>query len=225
MNQFCLNSGEEHWIAAKRILRYILGTMDHGIGYHGNKESAVKLKGFVDSDWGTNPNGRKSQSGYVSWASKRQPIVILSSTEAKYIAASLSSQELIWISSLLNGLNFKQDEPTILNEDNQGTISLSTNPKNQAKTKHIDIEFHFIREKIKNCEIQLEYCPSEDMIADMLTKPFGRVKYKKFRDLMCVTNGLLLWTVYYMDFSIDLWTILFSSGSGELLSLCENKFK
>ena len=85
---------------------------------------------------------------------------------------------------------FSQEPGIDYNEDNQGTIALSKNPKYHARTKHIDIKFHFIREKIKNCEIKLEYCPSEDMIADMLTKPLGRVKYKRFRDLMGVTNGL-----------------------------------
>ena len=127
--------------------------------------------------------------GIISWASK--PIVTLSSTEAEYIAASLSSQELIWIRSLLDNLNFKQDGPTILNEDDQRTITLSKNPKCHARAKHIGIKFHFIREKIKNCEIKLEYCPSEDMIADMLTKPLGKIKYKRFRDLMCVCESVV----------------------------------
>ena len=89
VNQFCSNPGE-HWKAAKHILRYVKGTIDYGITFDGNKETDVKLKGYVDADWGSNPNGRKSQSGYlftvcggvISWACKKQSVVALSSTEA-----------------------------------------------------------------------------------------------------------------------------------------------
>ena len=107
VNQFCSNPGEEHWKAAKRILRYIKGTIDYGITFDGNEETDVKLQCYVDADWGSNPNGRKSQSGYlfticggvISWASKKQSVVTLSSTEAEYIAASLASQEAVWLRS------------------------------------------------------------------------------------------------------------------------------
>ena len=95
VNQFCSNPGE-HWKTAKRILRYIKGTIDYGITFDGNKQADVELKGYVDADWGSNLNGRKSQSGYLftlcggvmSWASKKQSVVALSSTEAEYVAAS-----------------------------------------------------------------------------------------------------------------------------------------
>eukprot|EP00794_Sanderia_malayensis_P002051 gene2051-biopygen1854 len=87
VNQFASNQGNEHWTAVKRILRYIRGTVDHGILYDGSKERNIQLKGYVDADWGSNPNERKSQSGYAfflcggitSWASKKQPIIALSS--------------------------------------------------------------------------------------------------------------------------------------------------
>ena len=198
VNQFSSNPGNEHWTAAKRILRYIQGTINHGIRFDGSKEDGVQLKGYVDADWGTNPNGRKSQSGYVfllcggiiSWSSKKQPIIALSSTEAEYIAATSALQEAMWLRALLNDLNFKQEQPTVINEDNQGAIALCKNPKFHARTKHIDIRYHFIREQIDNLQITLQYCSTEDMIADMLTKPLGKTKFQKFRDLMGVFNSI-----------------------------------
>ena len=160
VNQFCSNPGEEHWKAAKRILRYIKGTIDYGITFDGNKETDVKLKGYVDADWGSNPNGRKSQSGYlfticggvISWASKKQSVVALSSTEAEYIAASLASQEAVWLRSLLGDINFVQKEPTVIKEDNQGTIALSRKPRTkqteniqERNTLILDITLYVIK--------------------------------------------------------------------------------
>ncbi len=145
--QFCSNPGEERWKAAKRILRYVKGTIDYGITFDGNKETDVQLQGYVDADWGSNPNGRKSQSGYlftlrggvISWASKKQSVVALSSTEAEYVAASLVNQEAVWLRALLGDISFVQEEPTMIKEDNQGAIALSKNPKYHPRTKHIDI--------------------------------------------------------------------------------------
>ena len=198
VNRFSSNPSNEHWIAAKRILRYIKGSIDHGIKLDGSKEESVELKGYVDADWGTNPNGRKSQScyaffvcgGIISWASKKQPIIALSSTEAEYIAANLALQEALWLRTLLNDLNFLQEQPTVINEDNQGVIALCRNPKYHSRTKHIDIKYHFIREKIDNMEIALKYCPAEEMIADTLTKPLGKIKFQRFRGLMGVVNAI-----------------------------------
>ena len=169
VNQFCSNPGEEHWKAAKCVLRYIKGTIDYGITFDGNKETSVKLKGYIDADWGSNPNGRKSQSGYlftvcggvISLASKKQSVVALSSTEAEQIAASLASQEAVWLRSLLGDISFVQKEPTVIKEDNQGTIALSRNTKYHPRTKHIDIKYHFIRDKVEKKELVLEYCPTE----------------------------------------------------------------
>ena len=198
VNQFCSNPGHEHWKAAKRILRYIKGTIDYGITFDGNEETDVKLQGYVDADWGSNPNGRKSQSGYlfticggvISWASKKQSVVALSSTEAEYIAASLASQEAVWLRSLLGDISFVQEEPTVIKEDNQGTIALSRNPKYHPRTKHIDIKYHFIRDKVEKKDFVLEYCPTEQMLADLLTKPLGKTLFQRLRGLMGVRDSL-----------------------------------
>ena len=198
VNQFCSNPGEEHWKAAKRILRYIKGTIDYGITFDGNKETDVKLKGYVDADWGSNPNGRKSQSGYlftvcggvISWASKKQSVVALSSTEAEYIAASLASQEAVWLRSLLGDISFVQKEPTVIKEDNQGTIALSRNPKYHPRTKNIDIKCHFIRDKVEKKELVLQYCPTEQMLADLITKPLGKTLFQRLRGIMGVKDSL-----------------------------------
>ena len=196
VSQFCSNPGLEHWKAAKRILRYIKGTIDYGIKFDGSKQDAVQVSGFVDADWGSNPNGRRSQSGYlfslcggiISWASKRQSTVALSSTEAEYVSASLACQEAVWLRALLDDLNFVQEESTVIKEDNQGAIALSKNPKFHARTKHIDIKHHFIRQKVDNAEITLEYCPTEQMLADLLTKALGKTLFQRFRDLMGMSN-------------------------------------
>ena len=198
VNQFCSNPGVEHWTAAKRILRYIKGTIDYGITFHGNKETEVQLNGYVDADWGSNPNGRKSQSGYlftlcggvISWASKKQSVVALSSTEAEYVAASLACQEAVWLRVLLEDISFVQNKPTIIKEDNQGAIALSRNPKYHPRTKHIDIKHHFIRDKVAKKEVVLDYCPTEEMLADLLTKPLGKTMFQHFRELMGVRNIL-----------------------------------
>ena len=120
----------------------------------------MQLNGFVDADWGGDVNGRKSQSGYmfticggiVSWASKKQTSVALSSTKAEHVAACLAAQEAVWLRSLLADLNFVQDKPTIVQEDNQGTIAMSKNPKYHGRTKHIYVKHHFIRDKVGNGE-------------------------------------------------------------------------
>eukprot|EP00112_Aurelia_sp_Birch-Aquarium-sp1_P025966 Seg893.3 transcript_id=Seg893.3/GoldUCD/mRNA.D3Y31 product="Copia protein" protein_id=Seg893.3/GoldUCD/D3Y31 len=156
----------------------------------------VQLSGFIDADWGGDVNGRKSQSGYmfticggvVSWASKKQTSVALSSTEAEYVAACLATQEAVWLRSLLADLNFVQEEPTVVQEDNQGAIAMSKNPKYHVRTKHIDIKHHFIRDKVENGELLLKYCPTNDMIADMLTKALSKTLFEKFRMMMNVTN-------------------------------------
>ena len=102
------------------------------------------------------------------------------------IATPLAAQETIWLRQLLNTLGFTQSEPTRLCEDNQGAIAISKNNKNSTRTKHIDIKYHFIREANENNGIKLLYCPTEKMLADILTKALPRPRFEELRSLMGV---------------------------------------
>jgi hypothetical protein len=174
------NPSETDWIAAKRILRYLKGDNKSGPTYSIN--GSEELLGFVDSDWAGDINSRKSTSGYVfilggaaiSWSSKRQQTVALSSTEAEYMAASSAAQEAIYLRALLKDLGCVQERPTKILQDNQGAIAMAKDVISSRRTKHIDIRYHFIRERIRNGDIHLEYEPTETMLADCLTKPVSK---------------------------------------------------
>ena len=147
--------------------------------------------GFSDSDWAGDLDDRKSTSGYIfqvggtaiTWKSRKQSCVALSMAEAEYNALSLAAQEAIWLRQLNTDLQGKQSEPTILYEDNEVAICLSKNPQCHERLKHIDIRYHFIREQVNNQNIELKYCPTNNMIADMLTKCLGKETFEKLRTL------------------------------------------
>ena len=126
----------------------------------------------------------------ISWMSKKQAVVALSSTEAEYIALSVAGQEATWLRRLLESMNQKQTNGTILYGDNIGAIHLSKNPKDHARTKHIDIRFHFIRELIENGQIILNYVESRSNAADSFTKPLSRVIFEQLRSLLGITTNL-----------------------------------
>lgn len=175
-------SGEEHMIAAKRVLRYLQGTKDLGLVYEASGDSTGQpsIVGFSDADWGGDLDTRRSTTGYlfmidktggaISWASKLQPTVALSSAEAEYMAACAAVQEAIHLRLLMHDLGFEQKEATVIYEDNQGCIALSDNPVFHKRTKHIDIRYHFIRERVTSKEIELKYVATEHQLADLLTK-------------------------------------------------------
>eukprot|EP00794_Sanderia_malayensis_P011707 gene11707-biopygen9383 len=195
LSQFMSNPGQQHVKGVKRVLRYIQGTLDYGLRF---EDGEFKLQGYSDADWAGDINTRKSTSGYVfrlgkatiSWKSKRQPVVALSSTEAEYVALCAATQEAIWLRRLLGSLDINQDQATQLYEDNQGAIALSRNPNSHSRTKHIEIKYHYVRNVVDNKEIQLIYCPTEKMIADIMTKPLPRPKFEEMRSLIGVEQLL-----------------------------------
>ena len=178
-------SKQEHMIAAKRVLRYLQGTKKIGLIYQAGamrerngSRDCPSIVGFCDADWAGDLDTRRSttgfvfmmESGAVSWGSKLQPTVALSSAEAEYMAACGAVQEAIHLRQLLNDLGYVQDKPTVIFEDNQGCIALTENPVFHRRTKHIDIRYHFIREKVASGEVVLKYVPNADQLADLLTK-------------------------------------------------------
>ena len=124
----------------------------------------------------------------ASWCSKKQVTVAKSSTEVEYVALSIASQEAIWLRQLMSGIIHNIKSPTIIYEDNNGAIELSKNVKYHNRTKHIDISFHFTCERIYPKEIMVTYCPTNDMISDIMTKGLPKYLFQKFRDLLGVCD-------------------------------------
>ena len=180
----------DHWRAGKHLLRYLQGTKHLGITFGGPRASATKLIGYCDADWANDKETRRSTTGYlfmlnggsVSWGSKLQPTVALSSTEAEYMALCSGAQEAIYLRRLMGDLGYVQQDGTLIYEDNQGCIALTENPVQHKRSKHIDIKHHFTREKVVSGEIRLQYIPTQDQLADLLTKPLERVRVEALRN-------------------------------------------
>lgn len=184
VSRFNGNHSEIHWQAVKRIFRYLRGTTELRLRY--TSDNAEEMHAFTDADWASEVDDRRSCSGYVlkmanaaiSWASKRQPIVALSSTEAEYIALSSAVKEIIWTRQLLEEIDGKLGRPTTLYCDNQSTIKLAASDAFRPRTKHIDIRFHHVREKIEDKTIDVDFLSTTKMIADSLTKAVNKEKVK-----------------------------------------------
>ena len=196
ISRYMENPRETHLLAAKRILRYLQGTIEYGLFYKNGEKS--DLFGFTDSDYAGDSDDRKSTSGYVfmmgsaaiSWCSKKQPIVTLSTTEAEYVAATACACQAIWLRNILEELHFQQEGATTIYCDNSSAIKLSKNPVLHGRTKYIDVRFHFLRELTRDEIIDFLYCKSEDQIADIMTKPLKLSTFQKLRKLLgvCAVN-------------------------------------
>ena len=145
----------------KRVFRYIQGTKNYGIEFTVDGDA---LQGYSDADWAGDTESRRSTSGYafmmnsgcISWRSKKQRTVALSSTEAEYMALSEATQEAVWLKVFLCELGeMAKDEAIKIYEDNQGSIALAKNPEFHKRTKHIDIRYHFVREKVEDGQVVL----------------------------------------------------------------------
>ena len=161
-----------------------MGTTKYGLLY----SSQIDCVGYSDADWGGDLDDRKSTSGYifqiaggpVSWRSRKQSCVALSTSEAEYIALTSASQEG---RQLISDILKKPMKPVTIYEDNQSTICLARNPQFHGCSKHISIKFHFIRDNVKEGVIQMQYCKTENMTADILTKELYGEKFMKLRKM------------------------------------------
>ncbi len=192
---------KEHWSGVKRLLRYIKGTLNFGLKYSESErneenEDGDELYGYSDANWAGDVDSRRSTSGYVfkvgnctvSWCSKKQASVTKSTTEAEYVALSQATQEAIWMRQLLSDIGCKSEQPTTLYEDNQGAIEISKNARFHNRTKHIDVRFHFIREKVVSKEVKVIYCSTEDMLADIMTKGLTKKKFQRLRRMLNICS-------------------------------------
>ena len=187
LSQHAANPTEDHLNRAFYICRYLLGTADYAMVYDGPSNSGIMA--YADSNWASNPNNRKSTTGYMiklagaifSWNSRAQKTVALSSTEAEYMSLSDTSKQLIWVKSLMSELGI-QLSPIPLFGDNQGSIFLSSNAVQEKRIKHIDLRYHFIREAITSKQVELFFIEGANNPADLFTKNLGSIKFLKFRE-------------------------------------------
>jgi transposase InsO family protein len=180
----------EHWNAAKAVVRYLAGTVDYGICF-GNSNN--ELMGYCDADYAGDLNTRRSTTGYtfilnggvVSWSSRLQPTVAVSTAEAEYMAAAAAVKEALWLRTLLNDLDINAGTIPILC-DNQGAIKLLKHPIASVRSKHIDVIYHFARERVARKEVTFDYCATDKMVADCMTKPLPEYKFISCRNNMGV---------------------------------------
>jgi hypothetical protein len=188
LSQFLENLGEVHWQVVKWVFCYLVGMWDQALTYGMEQRD---LHGYTDAD-GASQEHRHMISGYtfiidgsaVSWSSRKQELVTLSTAEAKYVAVMHATKECIWLCRLTGELFPSLQTQTMLFCDNQAALKLATDDNYHACTKHIDIRFHFIRQVIASGTIKMVYCPTDDMMANMLTKVLPHWK------VMCHGLGL-----------------------------------
>ncbi|KAM1012444.1 hypothetical protein ACFX15_041792 [Malus domestica] len=185
----------KHYGTAKRVLRYVKGTLDYGLKYEKGKKAV--LIGFCDSDWGGSIEDSKSTSGYAfsfgsgvfSWASVKQSCVALSTAEAEYISASEATAQAMWLRFVLGDFGELQTEATPLQCDNTSAISITKNPVFHQRTKHIDRRYHFIKDALQQGIIDLIYCPTKEQVADIFTKALPRERFNYLRDKLGVVSA------------------------------------
>ena len=188
----------DHFLATKRVLRYLKETAEMGLVY----DSINNLVGYTDSDFGGDLYDRKSTSGYIftlagaaiSWKPKKQSLVTLSSTEAEYVACSEAIREGIWLRRLYHEitsaeLNLILPSIQLVLSDSQGAIALAKAPKFNSRTKHIDVKYHFVQDAYAQGLIELQYISTTDMPADIMTKPLPRETHQRHVKGMGLEDG------------------------------------
>nr|KYP56954.1 Retrovirus-related Pol polyprotein from transposon TNT 1-94 [Cajanus cajan] len=185
ISRYMANPKESHWAAAKRLLRYLKGTLEYGIFYQ--EKTKTGLMAYSDNNYAGDLDDRRSTygavlligNGAVSWMSKKQPVVSLSTTEAEYIAAASCACQCIWIQRILEHLSSAEKEATEILCDNSSTIQLSKNPVFHGRSKHIAVRFHFLRDLVNDKVVRLTYCCSNEQVANIMTKALNLDQFEK----------------------------------------------
>ncbi|KAH9750824.1 retrovirus-related pol polyprotein from transposon RE1 [Citrus sinensis] len=192
LSQYVAAPTLQHLMACKRVIRYLKATQDYGLKFF--REGSLTLTSFTDADWACDLDDRKSVGAYciylgnnlISWSSKKQSVITRSSAESEYRALASVSAELTWLQSLFSELGISCIEKPIIWCDNISATELAKNPVYHSRTKHIEIDMHFIRNKVLAGELIIHYVPSEEQIADIMTKPLSFVRFNYLRSKLNV---------------------------------------
>jgi hypothetical protein len=192
LSRYQSNPGPAHWKAMLHMMAYIKGTLHYSITYH--RGIPISPVTYVDASYADDFDTRRSTAGYgvwmagglVSWSSKRQPTVALSTTEAEYMSMTRAAQQVTWMYAFLDEVGLPQEHPFTIFGDNAPAIALTKNTKGHARAKHIDVRYHYIREHVNEGRILVEHVPSDKNLADIFTKQLPRVTHHR----LCREIGL-----------------------------------
>ena len=193
-SRYMQNPRKSHLEAVRRILRYVKGTIDYGLLY--KKGETCNLVGYCDANYARDHDTRHSTTRYmfslgttvVSWSSKRQPTQSLLTTKAKYSAIATVAQESTWLMRPMRNLHQTIDYAVPLKCDNQSTIRLAENLEFHARTKHVELHYHFVREKVLQGEIEMCHTKTKDQVGDIFTKGLNATKFAGFRKQLGMTT-------------------------------------
>jgi hypothetical protein len=186
---------ESHLTTLKRLLRYVRGTVDFGLVLHRSPSAELVVYTYVD--WAGFPDTHRSTSGYVvflggnliSWSSKRQPVVSRLSTEAEYRAVANGVAEAAWLRQLLAELHRPLAKSTLVYCDNVNAVYLSTNPVQHQRTKHVEIDLHFVRDRVAIGDVRVLHVSTTSQFADIFTKALPSSTFSEFRSSLNVASG------------------------------------
>ena len=195
VGRFQENLKEAHLQAVKRIFKYLQGTQNYGLWYP--RDTDLTLHAYTDADWAGSMDDRKSTSGgaffmgsrLVSWFSKKQSSISLSTAKEEYVAAASCCTQLLWMMQILQDFKTNCTQTISILCDNTSAISVSKNPVMHSKTKHIPIKYNFLLEQVLEQKVKLKYVPSKEQVVDILTKPLPREKFEYLRQKLGVVDA------------------------------------
>ena len=190
--QFMHQPTTTHWIAVKRILRYLKSTPTHGLFY---QPGSLRLETYFDADYAGNPDDRRSTGDYciylgynpISWSAKKHRTVSCSSIEAEYHQLAYTAAEISWLRSLFKDLGVSLTTPLIWC-NNINSISLASNPVFHARTKHLEVDYHHVRDKVVRKELDVSYICTTDQVADVFTKGLSSARFKLLANKLMVCS-------------------------------------